>query len=228
MTVSLQNPQVQYSQAVAAAQAGPQQQTPTLTKEAQMAQNIQNEYACQAYSHNPYLCASASVSPLVLPQGTVQMPTTIPQNLVVQANQELPAPGPSVNYNQITPYLNGNSAVFQPTLQTQSGAAISTAAIVSQPISAQEAQLVYQGPIKNINPQVTPIEQYDNEINKQYQQYFLNKAEVNEELRNAVKHSTGKPSSFLEKLAKVAALLLAATAIYKFRNKIPIIKRFFK
>ena len=220
MTVAFQNPQtLQYPQY--------QQQTvQAVNPQSAQVQNTQAQYACTAYTHNPYLCAYSPVSPLVVPQGQIQTPSTIPQPPMVQPIQQLPNSS-NVNYNQITPCLNGNSPVFQPAIETKSGQAIATASAVSQPVTAQEAQIVYQGPVKTVNPQITPIEQNDNEIDKQYRSYFQQKAEQNAELRRAL-YGSATPKSFMLTAIKVLGITLIVLGLYKYRTKIPIIKRFFK
>ena len=136
------------------------------------------------YANNPYVCANAPASQVVMPQGQIQMPNTISQPPQVHT---IPYPAPpveqKVNYNQITPYLNTGSVVLQPSIQTKSGQVIATAAAdSSKPVNQQESQVVYVGPVKTINPQVTPVEQTDNDIEKQFINYYKQKAEVNSEL----------------------------------------------
>ena len=192
-------------------------------------QNNQPQYQCSQYANNPYVCAYAPASQVVMPQGQVQMPTTIQQPPQVQVLQQPPKDLPNVNYNQVTPYLNLGSPVFQPALTTKSGQTITIAPQQSSvPVNQLESKVVYEGPVKSINPQVTPHEQSDNEIEKQYKNYFKNKAEYNEEFRSALNKAERKKTPWYKKLL---GFLCFAGAVYlgcKYRKKIPIIKRFFK
>lgn len=232
MTVSFQNPQIkpvaQPIQTTAQQPIQAAQQPIQQNAQATEAQNIQNTCACTAYAKNPYLCAFTPVSYLVVPQGQLLMPCTPAQNLTVQPIQQIPT-HQNVNYNTVTPQLDGNSNVFKPTLETKSGKAIATATAVSRPLEAQESQIVYQGPVRIINPQITPIEQLDNEIDKQYKNYFVNKAQTNEELKQALNSSTKKKrTSLFINVLKGIGTVLAIYGIYKYRGKIPILKNIFK
>lgn len=186
----------------------------------------------QPYTYNPYLCTYAPVSQVVIPQGQVQMPNTIVQPPQLQVIQQPPQQQQSVNYNQVTPYLNTNSNVLQPSVTTKSGQAIAVATVnSSQPYNQQNAQVIYQGPVKTINPQITPVEQTDNEIEKQYRQFFKDKAEYNSELKKALNKTIGgfdeeKPW-YKKPLCIIGAIAIAAL-FYKFRAKIPFVKKFCK
>lgn len=198
-------------------------------------QNIQipqmQQYQCSPYAYNPYVCAYAPVSQIVMPQGQVQMPTTIVQPPEVQTIQIPPQYDPSVNYNQITPYLNTGSTVFQPGVTAKSGQLITTAANESsKPMNMQESQIVYKGPVKVINPQVTPGEQIDNEINKQMIKYFKDKADFNDELKKTLSKVTGGNRGNTP-WYKTALKLLGVAAVvaigYCFRKKIPFLDKFY-
>ena len=159
------------------------------------------------------------------------MPNTIVQSPQVQTIQIPPQYNPSVNYNQVTPYINTGSTVFQPNVTTKSGQTITTAADESsKPMNVKESQIVYTGPVKVINPQVTPKEQLDNEINKQMDQYFKNKVEFNNELKKALHKTTGYNEN-KSKRYKTALKFLGVAAVvvlgYCFRNKIPFLNRIY-
>ena len=192
--------------------------------------NLQPQYG--TYAYNPYVCANAPVSQVVMPQGQVQMPNTIVQPPEVQSVQIPPQYNQGVNYNQVTPYLNTGSPVFQPTITTKSGQIITMAAPdSSQPFNPQESQLVYSGPVKTINPQITPVEQTDNEINKQMNKYFKDKIKFNEEFKEALNKTTGinnGKTPWYKSLLKFVIFATATTLAYKFRHKIPLIKNFCK
>ena len=234
MTVGFQSPQYQYQQPASVQvqlSAQPQYvQSQVVQPQQPNTQNGQNTCACATcttYTQNPYMCAYTPISPLIVPQGQIVMPSSITQPPNVQPIQNLN--GQSVNYNQVTPYLNGNSTVFNPSIQTRSGQTIATASILTGQPSSQEAQIVYQGPVKTVNPQITPVEQSDNEVNKQYEDYFKQKAIYNSELNKAINSKSGKNigSSIFSKTVKILAAILLIAGIYKYRAKIPVVKRFF-
>ena len=193
------------------------------------------KYNCGQYANNPYICANAPVSQVVMPQGEVKMPTSIENAPLIAA---IPTPAeynPSVNYNQITPYLNTSSTVFQPSVTTQSGQYIpSPPPECAKPINTQEAQIVYRGPLTTINPQVTPSEQTDNEINKEMNQYFKNNADYNNELRKTMHKATGYydgSTPWYKTLLKYTAWAvgIAGTVYsYKNRHKWPKVEKFFE
>ena len=187
------------------------------------------DYTCTPYANNPYISAKVPVSQVVIPQGDINLPSTIIQPPVVQA---IPQPSPqlqSVNYNQITPYINSNSPVFQPVLTTKSGQPITMPPPQSsKPVTQNTSQIVYEGPVKEFNPQITPIEQYDNEIVKEMQKYYQNRFKYNQELQEALNKSLKGEDSFAKKTMKAIGLIVAIALVYKFRTKIPFIKRFCK
>ena len=191
--------------------------------------NKNTAYTCTQYANNPYVSAVAPVSQIVVPQGNINMPSNIVQPPEVQAVQYPPKYAPGVNYNQITPYINSNSPVFQPKITTKSGQPISMAPPESsKPVTQSSSQLVYEGPVKEFNPQVTPVEQYDNEIVKEMQKYYQNRFKYNDELREALKKSMSERDSFAKKTMKTIGVIAAVALAYKFRAKIPFIKRFCK
>lgn len=197
-----------------------------------MVSQIQNGNICTSYANNPYVCASCPQTNVVVPQGTVQLPQTLGQYPQVYAMAQVqPQNGQAVNYNQVAPYINPNSTVFQPSIQVKSGQPIVTANNVALPVENREAQVVYQGPIKTINPQISPVEQIDSKICKDYDNYLKVKTQTNLELKKAMdrvsSHSNDK-KSFLAKMMKFAIFALVVIGAYKFRHKLPFIKRLVK
>lgn len=191
----------------------------------------QSTYQCTQYANNPYLCANEPASKVVVPQGEVKLPESVPCTPVVQTILQPPPNTEHVNYNQITPYINSNSAMFKPEVQTKSGYIISSAPPVSsKPVTQNESQVVYEGPVKIINPQITPVEQTDSEINRKFIDYYKKKAEFNDELKKTLKKTFGyeEKEPFYKKALKVLGVALLAFLVYKFRTKIPFIKKFFK
>lgn len=163
------------------------------------------------YSYNPYVSQGVfnPQSQIVVPNG---QPYAQPQ-LQAVATAQVPA--------NATPYINPNSPVFSPQVQATSGLTINTPVI--QDIAMQNAQIVYQGPVKSVNPQITPIEQVDNQVDKDFKQYCKNKAQYNEEFRKVLEsHNSG--SSLVSKLAKALGVIIVVGALYKYGNKIPIVK----
>ena len=81
-----------------------------------------------------------------------------------------------------------------------------------------------------INPQITPVEQTDNQIEKDFNDYFKLKAEENAELKNALHKSLNnqKQANYLSKSVKVLAAVLVIGAAYVYRKKIPLVKKLFK
>ena len=186
--------------------------------------NICNQNTC-----NPYLCASVPCSNLIIPQGQMVVPDKIqaaPNAMPVTQMQS----SQSVTYNQICPYINTNSKIFKPYIQTRTGENVYTVNEVSSPYNYKDAQLVYEGPIKSINPQITPTEMLDNKINKEIEQYYKDKVKYNKELKEALdkmSHTNGKGSSFKSVLKFLGTTALIAVAI-TYRKKIPGLRRFFK
>ena len=189
------------------------------------------QYNCTQYANSAYVCANAPVSQVVMPQGEVKMPTSIDSAPLISTVPTPPEYNPSVNYNQISPYLNTGAPVFQPCVTTQSGQYIPAPPIESsKPFNSQEAEVVYKGPLKTVNPQVTPSEQTDNEINKQMNRYFQKSAEYNEEFKKIMHDTTGMDDGktpWYKTLLKYLGIAAAIFAVYKFRNKIPFVKKFF-
>ena len=186
-------------------------------------------YTCTHYANNPYICANAPLSHVVVPQGQITMPSDIVQPPLVQTIvQPPPSELQSVNYNQITPYINSNSKTFQPELTTKSGQAIATAsASSSKPVDYDHSQVVYVGPVNVINPQITPTEQEDSDVHRQISEYYKKQAEYNEQLRRALEKSgcgNGTIGTFFKKAAKVFGIALLAVLAIKYRAKIPFIK----
>ncbi len=194
-----------------------------------MTEAVQNQNICNGHICSPYKCACTPQSNIVIPQGQVVVPNTPAQLSQVQAIAQV-QPNPSVNYNQIEPYINTNSGVFNPSVQTKSGQAIATAYSVGVPVDSSEAQIVYEGPVKTVNPQITPVEQSDNQIEKDFNDYFKFKAEENAELKNALHKSFNdkKRKNSLATMVKVAAAALILTGLYAYRRKIPLVKKLFK
>ena len=188
-------------------------------------------YNCGHYANNPYICSNAPVSQVVMPQGEVKMPTAIEKAPIISALPTPPEYNPSVNYNQVTPYLNTDSTVFQPSVTTQSGQYIpSPPSECAKPINAQEAQIVYRGPLSTVNPQVTPSEQTDNEINKQMNRYFKNSADYNNELRKIMHNTSGYDDGktpWYKTLLKYGCIAAVIFLSYKYRDKIPFVKKFY-
>ena len=194
-----------------------------------MTEAVQNQNICSGYVYNPYICPYKPQSNMIIPQGQVVVPNEPAQFPQVQVLAQT-SPAQTVNYNQVAPYINPNANVFYPSIQTKSGQAIATANAVATPVSNDEAQIVYQGPVKTVNPQITPIEQSDNQIEKDFNNYYKFKAEENAELRNALKKSSDKKkrTNSLISFAKLAAASLILVGLYTYRKKIPLIKKLFK
>ncbi|MBQ7450094.1 hypothetical protein IJS77_01655 [bacterium] len=191
-------------------------------------QNNQPQYQCSQYAYNPYLCAYAPSSQVVVPQGQMQMPQNIQQPPQIQVLQQPPENLPNINYSQVTPYLNTNSKIFTPNITTKSGQSITIAPPISSvPIEQIESKVVYEGPIKIINPQITPVEQNDNQIEKEFRNYFKRKVEFNDEFRKAVYQNKNKGPWWKNVLGFIGFCAVLAVG-YKFRKKIPVIKWFCK
>lgn len=193
-----------------------------------MTEYVQNQKVCTPYVKNPYICPMCPKSNVIVPQGQVIVPQVPAQPLQIITN--LPEnPSPNVSYNQVTPYINTGATVFNPSIQTKSGQTIANATAISTPILKDEAQLVYQGPIKNVNPQITPVEQTDAQIEKDFQTYFKTKAEENGELKSALDKTVNKNDrKKLPAIAKILGGIIVIGGIYKYRAKIPLLKKLFK
>ena len=192
-------------------------------------------YNCGQYANSSYICANAPVSQVVVPQGEVKMPTSIESAPLISTIPTPPEYNPSVNYNQITPYLNTGSPVFQPYVTTKSGQYIPLPPPESsKPYDSQESEIVYKGPLSSVNPQVTPSEQTDNEINKQMNQYFKNSAEYNKEFKKIMHETTGYDDGsqpWYKKLLKYTAWAVGIAGsiyCYKNRHKWPKVEKFFQ
>lgn len=193
-----------------------------------MVNTEQNTNICNQNVCSPYLCASVPNSKLVIPQGQIVVPdniSEIPKTMPVVQVQ----PGQAVNYNQIVPYINTNSKVFNPYIQNNSGEMVYTVSEAKSPYNCEDAQLVYEGPVKSINPQITPIEQADNKINKDYEQYFKDKSKFNEELKDTIAslNRKEKKNSLISSL-KMIGSIVGLALIYTYRKKIPGLKKLFK
>ena len=193
-----------------------------------MVNTEQNMNICNQNTCNPYLCASVPDSNLVIPQGQIKVPDNIqtaPQAMPVVQVQ----PSPAVSYNQITPYINTNSKIFNPYIKTRSGETVHMVSETSSPYNYEEAQVVYEGPVKSINPQITPEEQIDNKINKDYEDYFKKKTKYNKELKDTLDTLSRdeEKKSFKGTLKLIGAIALMTVA-YTYRKKIPGLKKFFK
>ena len=194
-----------------------------------MVNSVQNTGIYPQYAYNPYMYAKVPQSYLVVPQGQVVIPNTVAQLPQTQPMAQVQQ-SENLNYNQVAPYINTNSKVFNPQIQTQSGMAISTANAVSSPYLSDDAQLVYKGPVKTVNPQITPDEQIDNQVEKEFLDYFRQKSNENEELKSAINKTFNKKkkTSPLASFAKIIALLIIIGGAYKYRKHIPLIKKLFK
>ena len=155
-----------------------------------MAETAINQNICTPYVNNPYVCPCVVPSNIVIPQGQITVPSMPVQPLRVVTS--VPQNTQAVNYNQVTPYINTNSKVFQPSIKTQSGKAVANVYNTNPPITDDESQIVYQGPIKDVNPQVTPKNQTDSEIEKDFRSYFKTKSKENPELQNALNKTFGE------------------------------------
>ena len=192
-------------------------------------------YNCTQYANSSYISANAPVSQVVMPQGEVKMPNSIEKAPLISSVPTPPEYNPSVNYNQVTPYLNTGSPVFQPCVTTKSGQYIPfPPPECAKPVNTQEAEIVYRGPLSSVNPQVTPTEQTDNEINKQMNQYFKNSAEYNNELRKTM-HKTSDyddgSTPWYKTLFKYvfwAAVIAGSIYSYRNRHKWPKVEKFFQ
>ena len=192
-----------------------------------MVEAVQNQNVCNQYVKNPYICPNVPSTNIVIPQGQVYTPSS--PSVPVRTINQMPQNQQAVSYNQVMPYINTGSSVFQPSIKTLSGKSISNIYTNNLPITKNEAKLVYQGPVTEVNPQVSPIEQIDAQIEKDFRSYFKTKKEENEELRKALDKTFGEEKN--KKWPTVATVLgigAAVFGIYKFRGKIPILKRFCK
>lgn len=183
-----------------------------------MSQNIP---MCNQYTYNPYLCVNPQESNIVVPQGQVIMPNTPAPYQQINTNQPL-------NYNQITPYVNTSNGVFTPSIEMKNPNK-NINFNYQTPVINSEAQIVYEGPVSNINPQITPDKSIDAKIEQDYEEYFKNKAKYNSELNDAlsaIKHNR-KTTGFYKSIKILSGVtLVTLAAIY--RKKIPLLNKIFK
>ena len=189
-----------------------------------MVETAINQNICTPYVNNPYVCPCAVPTNIVVPQGQIMVPAVPAQPLRVV--NSIPQNQQNVNYNQVTPYINTNSKVFQPAIQTQSGKAIANVYNVNPPLTNDESQIVYQGPIKDVNPQITPKTQTDTEIENDFRSYFKTKAKENPELNSALNKTFGEEKGKkLPLFAKILGAVIIVGGLYKYRAKIPLLNK---
>lgn len=179
----------------------------------------QNFNAASQYVYNPAMATT-------LPPTAVTVPQT---QYVVNPQPQVSAPiatqpqTPQVTYNNMLPYINSNSQVFNPVIQTHSGVVIPPAPQNAEP----QGLVVYQGPVKTVNPQLTNPETTQQKIENDIKNYYEMKAQTNEEMRDAIEKIQGSKKSVFISAIKFLPIAVTTALLIAYRKKIPLLKKLF-